>query len=121
MESLQVIYDFLEQCDSSAAHTFLESALEDLTTFKVDGYLRRAGRQPSPAGYIKPPSILFKYWPRLVGYSDQAMNLLWFQSGNLIGKLSQQLRSRVHLFHYRFHRTSLMLLDSTSLIFRHHH
>lgn len=50
MESLQVIYDFLEQCDSSAAHTFLESALEDLTTFKVDGYSRRSGRQPSPAG-----------------------------------------------------------------------
>ena len=71
MESLQVTYDFLGLCDPWAAHIILWSAFEILTATKVDatkvdGYLRRAGRQPSPTCYIKPPSILLQYWLRLV-------------------------------------------------------
>jgi hypothetical protein len=67
MEILQDTYDFLGLCDPWAAYIILESALEILTATKADGYLRRAGRQPPPACYIKPPSILLQYWPRLVG------------------------------------------------------
>lgn len=61
MENLQVTYDSLGLCDPWAAHIILGSAFENLTATKVDGYLRRAGRQPSPACYIKPPSILLRY------------------------------------------------------------
>ena len=67
MDSLEVTYDFLGLCDPWVAHIIVESAFEILTATKVDGYLRRAGRQPSPVCYIKPLSILLKYWLRLVG------------------------------------------------------
>lgn len=72
MESLQVTYGSLGLCDPWAAHIILGSAFGILTATKVDatvvdGYLRREGRQPKPACYIKSPSILLQYWPRLVG------------------------------------------------------
>jgi hypothetical protein len=60
MEILQVTYDFLGLCDPWAAHIILGSAFEILTATKVDGSLRRAGRQPPPACYIKPPTL--EYW-----------------------------------------------------------
>ena len=72
METLKVTYDFLGLCDHLEAHIVLGSAFEMLTAImvdaiKIDGYLRRAGRQPSRACYVKPPRILLQFWPRLVG------------------------------------------------------
>ena len=67
MESLEVTYEFLGLCDPWAARSIVGSAFETLTATKVDGYLRRAGSQPSPVCFIKPLGILLKYWLRLAG------------------------------------------------------
>jgi hypothetical protein len=67
MKSVQVTYDFLELCDSWAAHMFAGSLFEVLTAAKVDGYLCRAHRQPSPVFYIKPLRILLQCWPISTG------------------------------------------------------
>jgi hypothetical protein len=67
MESVQATYDFLGLCDSWAAHMFPGSVFEVLTATKVDGYLCRAHRQPSPVFYIKPLRILLQCWPISAG------------------------------------------------------